>query len=122
MMIQHILPPQKPPLPKPHIHHTSDIVDAALAAHSMVFRQAEFVRRLGLFFFCSLRTKIEGNHRCKYGQKILAAQASPQSQHTKHRCHRQGYQTFYGQEFIQSTFHTFPPPTVQYAPGPQFCD
>ncbi len=71
MMIQHILPPQKPPLPKLHIIHTSKILDAVFTAHSIVFCRAYFVRQLGFFFFCGLCTKIEGDHCGKHRQKIL---------------------------------------------------
>lgn len=52
-------------------NHTSEIFDAGLPAHSMVFRRADFVRRLGFFFFCGLCTKIESDHRGKHRQKIL---------------------------------------------------
>ena len=66
MMIQHILPPQKPPLPKLHINHTSENFDAVFTAHSMVFRSYHFVRPLGFFFFCSLGTEIKSDHGGKH--------------------------------------------------------
>lgn len=73
MMIQHILPPQKPLLPpKLHIHHTSEIFDAALAAHSMVFRSFLFVQRSGFLFFRRLRAEIKGDDGGKDRQKFLA--------------------------------------------------
>ena len=53
------------------------IFDAVFAAHSMVFRRADFVRLSAFFSFCALCTEVEGNHGCKHRQKILARQYTP---------------------------------------------
>ena len=103
-------------------NHTSEIFDAVLTAHSMVFRNRLFVRPSSFFFFCGLGPEVEGDHRGKHRQKILARQATLQRQYAKHPGHSQSHQTFDAQQFIQSAFHFLTSPTAQYAPGHRSCD